>query len=66
MREYTFFKACKKHHRELQAFCSMQGHEHDTIFTIYLVGVGNKRNLFKEVVDGIKLFCETNEFRKVL
>ena len=44
----------------------MQGHEHDAVFTIYLVGIGNQCNSFKKIVDGVELFCKANELSKVL
>ena len=66
MREHTFFESGEEHNGKLQAFCSMQSHEHDTIVAIYLVGIGNKCNLFKKIVNRVELFCKANEFSKVL
>ena len=44
----------------------MQGHQHDLIVVVELIGVGDERDLFHELVDDRELASRADEFAEVL
>ncbi len=69
MREDPFLHADEEHHRELQTLRRVQGQQHHLIFDFavgQVVGVGDERDLFEELVHHGELAGRADEFTQVL
>ena len=66
VREDALLDADDEHDGELEPLGRVEGHQHDLIVVVEIVGVGDQRHLLEELVEHGELACRTDQLAEVL